>query len=587
MAGVLMLLLIGALAAGALVVSSRQTLRTVERWQARDECLLAAQTAMEKIKYNTYQGFNAYHENTFSWTNIYWLQTFAYCYSTNGGRLGGILGAGAVSPYSNALITATVTNSPVFSTNDTRMIYITNTVTATWGNTTRTIQETVLYTLNRSSVFDHAYFINNFGWFKGVNVAVNGNLRSNYNMELNSTNLVLNGSSYAFGENDILRPFKSWDAAEYMASTNSTFSRPFYYVDLNTNSSASGIYEDGYNPDDVEIYDHVDQLKMPFIGNLNDYIFYAQEKGGTIKTGNTIIVDAVYSTNQVGPSFYTNALTRTGNTGISNAADRGCLVLVGTTKNPIRINGPVVIQGDVIIKGYFTGQGTIYAGRNIHIIDSVIATNPPKWNHPDTVSNFNNTTLSNNLSKDFLGLCAKGSIVIGNYNTSYFTNRGGGVEKYIRPPFTSNYTVSVADADIGYVSGIANGTNYFNGDYTNYFGYKSSDSATNAATATNSVPRRYYESSLSNTNFAKLKPSATVNRIDAILYNNHLTCGRFGGASAMVNGGIICRDEALLPGPGTTLFNWDSRIAQDVDFKPYLPMSLSPAKTISWTELTP
>jgi len=52
----------------------------------------------------------------------------------------------------------------------------------------------------------------------------------------------------------------------------------------------------------------------------------------------------------------------------------------------------------------------------------------------------------------------------------------------------------------------------------------------------------------------------------------------------LINGGIICRDESLLP-TGRLYLNWDPRIALDTAFKPYLPMGLKPAKTILWREL--
>ena len=39
-------------------------------------------------------------------------------------------------------------------------------------------------------------------------------------------------------------------------------------------------------------------------------------------------------------------------------------IAVSVTQFPIVIDGPVVVERDVVISGYVTGQGTIYAGRN-------------------------------------------------------------------------------------------------------------------------------------------------------------------------------------------------------------------------------
>ncbi len=571
LAAVLMLLLIGSLVAGAFMISSRQTQRTVERWQAYDECLWAAQMAMEKVKSNIYTNFDVYNNFTFSWTNIYWLVAHAKDYSTNG-SLTTIVGADSLYP--TAVITATVTNSSVSGTFESQMLYITNRVTATWRGVTRTTEETVRYILSRSEVFDYAYFINNFGWFRGVDMVVNGDIRSNYNIELNSTTLVLNGRSYAHGTNQVLKTPVKWTYTAYSNDIYHAYSRPGFNVDFNTNNSAS-VWSNGYNVNSTFRSNNVDALEMSYIGNLDDYRYYAQEKNGTISNNYGIIVDAVFS--GIGPSGYTNAADRTGFTGFTNGADRGSLVLIGTSNNPIRINGPVVIDGDLIIKGYYTGQGTIYAGRNIHVIGDLIATNPVIWKHPDTASGFTNTTLPVNLTKDFLGLCSKGSIVLGDYNESSFDSS---VATYLKPSFTDRYQVTATDADIGYVSYKENGTNFFNGDYTATFGVKC------GAAETNTAARKYYESSISDAKLSTLSPQATIKRIDATLYNNHLTVGKLGatGTNSLINGGIICRDEALLP-TGRLYLNWDPRIALDTVFRPYLPMGLKPAKTILWREL--
>jgi hypothetical protein len=122
------------------------------------------------------------------------------------------------------------------------------------------------------------------------------------------------------------------------------------------------------------------------------------------------------------------------------------------------------------------------AGRNIHVIGDVIATNPVAWKHPETsLSSFTNTTLANNLTKDFLGLCSKGSIVLGDYNESAFLPS---VDGYITPTFTKEYEVTATDADIGYVSYKKGVTNYFHGNYTNIYGKKV------GALGTNTAPRK-------------------------------------------------------------------------------------------------
>jgi hypothetical protein len=554
--GALMLLLIGVMVAGSFVFVSRHSHPVVVRWAQYDQTLLAAQTALEKIKADLYDDFRAQHQFSRSWNDLDWVVSHAASYSTNG-TLRQIVGPAANRVCTNAQISAVVTCGNVSGASpEERTVFVTNTVVAVFNGITRGIEEVVCYRLNRSSVFDHAYFINNFGWFYDVDCVVNGDIRSNYDVELRSRNLILNGHSYAAGVNDINKPYQTWSWSVYKNNANCAFFRPTQHVDQNTKNDAS-YFEFGY--DDADTHDHVAALDMPYIGNLNDYKYYAEAHNGTVQVGGTTVISNVFS--------------GTGPSGWSGAPDQGCLVLTGTATNPIVIDGPVVVTGDLVIKGYYTGQGTLYAGRNIHIIGDLIAVNPARWRHPDTASQFTNSTLPDNLAANFMGLCAKGSVVIGDYRASGFS---GSIAPYLKPPFTAAYAVTATDSDIGYVSYSSGGTNWFNGDYTATFGVKC------GATSTNSVARRFYESSLSDTAFGSCGPQASIGRIDAFLYNNHLTTGRF-SANALINGGIVCRDEALLPA-GRVYMNWDPRVA-DGQFQPFLPMELGPAETIRWREL--
>ncbi|MBI9021309.1 MAG: hypothetical protein JEZ10_08670, partial [Verrucomicrobia bacterium] len=311
----LMFLLIGSLVVGSFLSVARQTHPSVVHWRQYDECLLVAQNAMEKVKANLYDDFRAHHEFSRSWSDLYWIADNAPGFGTNG-MLGEILGPGVLdgNDYAGAVITATVANSGVVGVSvEERQVFVTNTVTATWAGITRKIEEVVRYTLNRSSVFDHAYFINNFGWFYGVNCVVNGDIRSNFDVELRSRDLVLNGRSYAVGVNDLRNPYQTWNWKTYKNDANSEFFRPTYHVDQNKKNDDS-IFEWGY--EDSGTYNNVSQLDMPYIGNLNDYKYYAQEHNGQIKIGNATVVDNVYS--GAGPS------------GIDGASDQGCIYLCGT-----------------------------------------------------------------------------------------------------------------------------------------------------------------------------------------------------------------------------------------------------------------
>lgn len=555
--GSMMMVLISSMIAGSLVVAARRSHPGVLRWEQHDQSLLAAQTALEKIKSDLYRDFADYHEQSGSWNDLNWLVNNAGSYGVNDQPLSGVLGSGVQYPYGDARVRVEVQAGSVVAGSgpDERHLYVTITVRSAIGGISRQIEEVIRYQLQRSSVFNYAYFVNNFGWFHGVDMVVNGPIRSNRDIDLNATGLIPNGPIDAHGVFTRTRVGSPWSWNTYAGNSYRDSFRPALHVDHNRRNAAS-YFEWGYDSSTAARNSRQAELPMPYIGNISDYVYLAQSKGGTIQQGGGTLVDAVF--NGTGPS------------GNPDASDKGTLVLVGTVANPIVLDGPVVVEGDVIIKGYFTGQGTIYAGRNVHVIGDLVAVDPPRWTHPDTAANFTNNTLPDNLERDFLGLCAKGAVVIGDYTLAQFRNT---LEPYSRPPFTAEYQVSYTDHDIGYVTHTtADGKHMFNGDYTATFGTKSDGSA-----------RKYYESSLPDAQVRALGPTATVGRLDAVIYNNHMTMGRFAN-NAVINGGIICRDEALWVS-GRTYLNWDPRLAMVDRFRPYLPMRLDPASTIRWREM--
>ena len=278
---------------------------------------------------------------------------------------------------------------------------------------------------------------------------------------------------------------------------------------------------------------------MPYLGDLSYYRDLAISEGGTISQNGVQLVTNVYE---------------------------GTMSLVGTAAHPIEVDGPVVVSEDVVLKGVISGQGTIYAGRNVHIIDDLTYDDPPEWPKPD----YNpETTASNNVNSDLVALCAKGNVVMGNY-------RHGGwnyVRYFIRPPFTSPYIVDATDADIGYVSYYQGDDPYFDGNYTSYDGGVKGDGSS----------RRYYESSLSDSAFNALGPSNNINQIDALVYTNHLVGGRVRNMN--FNGSVIGRDEGIVFS-GYVTMNYDYRVKERGNeyININLPLSIMDPEEVSWTE---
>ncbi|MDO8970913.1 MAG: hypothetical protein Q7U74_09510, partial [Saprospiraceae bacterium] len=207
-------------------------------------------------------------------------------------------------------------------------------------------------------------------------------------------------------------------------------------------------------------------------------------------------------------------------------------------------------------KGKITGQGTIYSGRNTHILGNLEYVHPPSWPKPDTDSIGTDAV---NATQDFLGLAAKGNVVIGDYTRNDWQTS---VRDYLKPPFTQAYKVDPTDNGIGYVSYYSGGDPYFNGNYTVNDGGTKSDGSN----------RKYYESSYSNAYVGSVaENSSQIRTIDAVLYTNHTFAGKVGAFT--LNGSIVARDEAIIYSGNITI-NYDVRV-RDKGEEFYLPRALA------------
>ena len=490
-----------------------------------------------------------------------------------------------------------------------------------------TVVETVRFAQQRSKVFNNAYFVNNYGWFQGSGCTANGDVRANGDMYLDSSCKV-NGKVYAarneeLGVNGDITNYGKMDTYSTYKSTTygtSNAARPLY-SDPNTGGTNAGGYEaPSTTPTTAMLKARINaneelSVEMPYIGDLSstasDYRQWASElhaadpNMSTIKQGGSTIASVYYD--GVGPS------------GDASLADKGALVLVGTQSNPIVVNGPVIVESDVIIKGYVTGQGTIYSGRNIHIVGNIQYKNPPSWSNKSTQS-------ANNSSKDMLGLMAKGNIVLGDCTQDSWLSS---IKTYLSTqPYVQQYACDTTDANIGYPS-------TFGGSYATVEKVSTSDSAAAtqieasdnpggkdivgsnyqfgkvrettvtldtghyegsgwsrrwvADTETrreNAYDRKYYETVCANSEISSR--AETITRVDAVLYNNHGIFGKTGKCS--FNGALVCRNEGLQYSSNLYL-NWDIRLFSgssetvDNDKVGLAKASDNPPMTISWAEV--
>ncbi len=422
----------------------------------------------------------------------------------------------------------------------------------------RSIEAVVRFGHRPAEIFDHAYFINNFGWLWGSGITVNGSVRSNGNFS--TSNPVVNGDIYAaenpeLGATGAITGSSRVKTLDWYNSHMQPAVRPSNPSAPPEDTNGNGILDPGEDVngngrlDDFSFEDGyggtsdrspgLQALDMPQIGDLTMYSDLAREQGGTLKIGGETIIDAVLG---------------------DDPGEGKNLVLIGTPSNPIVIDGPVVVLNDLVIKGTITGQGSIYTGRNVHIVGDIEYANPPNWPKPMTDTN---ATRAANAAADMVGFAAKGSIILGNYTQGGWQSV---TRRYQQPPFTQAYKVDPTDAGIGYVTHLnGDGESMFDGDYrANDGGTKASADpgvlGTNPGQAytqdaTTGTSRKFFESSFSDT-FINAVSDSQVQHIDGILYTNHLLSGKVG--AAVFNGTLVSRDEALIFS-GSIDINYDIR----------------------------
>ena len=528
----------------------------IRRWRTGDQLMLTAQSAMEDAKVNIYSNFINYSSTTLN--NMLAFNWFTTWNSSSLGQTY-VYQAPQGAAYSNATITITiiaVTNSG-FLTRD--VVLQCRATSASWSGLVRGVQETVRYQMVRSPIFNHAYFINNFGWLYGSGITVEGDVRANGNVAFQSGPKI-NGDAYA-SSNAVLGAAGTitgtWNhdsLSSYQSNSSLTNARPATPV-----TAGGPAWDYGYDAICTGLqYQAV--LTMPYLGDLDDYKTLATNFNGSIKQGTNVLVNKVYT--GVGPS------------GVAGAADQGCLMLSGTATNPIVVSGPVVVTGDVIIKGTIKGQGMIYAGRNVHIVSNLTYSTPPVWPKPD--NNPSQTAIDTG-NADMVGLAAKGNIILGNYTQSSWLSA---VSSYMKPTFTQPYTTDPSDATNGYGNA---GNNYtFAGDYTAY------DGGYELTPKGGTTQRHYYESSVATNTVNLFAGTNALTRVDSILYCNHLLGGQVGAIT--FNGCLISRDEAIIYS-STIKMNWDVRLSGSggssaaTNVLVCLPMVNAQPNTVFWQEI--
>ena len=543
---------------------------------ARSRCRLAAMSAIEKVKNDVYLAFKRRNGDrsvlgfrVYDWFTAGWAPA-----SLGSGNFRVDFDTSLV-PIRTAFpefseLRVRLRSAPVNDGNNALVTFFATASCAT-GNgmpVSVTIAERVSFGVDRSKVFDYAYFVNNYGWFEGSTITANGGVRANGDMSLSQSPKV-NGDVYAAVNEELGVPGDITNGQGTMDNKNTYRSTQYGTTDRARplqKSSDDGGYD---APDTVTSADLTKRLHanlsegidMPWISGLNDYIAYGKELKSTLSQGGTYYIN---NANSGDPNY--GYYQGPGPSGDPTLPDNHALVLEGTQSNPIRINGPVVVSNDVVIKGYVTGQGTIYSSRNIHIVGNIQYVNPPNWANKTAAAGNGNST------KDLLCLAAKGNIVMGDCTASGWLDNT--LKKVLtQQPYVQPYACAQADdgswidGDIGYPKA---GNTVFAGNYTSADGgNKVAQQAVYQQKYVNgrwqnvldhynysaATGRRYYDSVVP-PNVISSRAS-TITQIDAVLYNNHGIFGKLGQCT--INGSLVCRNEGMIFS-GRLYLNWDYRL---------------------------
>ena len=332
---------------------------------------------------------------------------------------------------------------------------------------------TVTYELQRSGVFDYTYFVNNYGWMDGFQPSwlyVQGDMRANGDFNITNGSPTVNGSIIAT-QNQGLVPaavgavngaaVKESDATyqagassqpswrqDYNAAVDGSVGSANYMANLglifesvgsivnnqfsgailadSTGARAWDLESEGGTPTFTQLSSTpTSQLIMPDLNDISSYETLSQTWTDPLQTYNDGTTNPLYGTGAYLETW--NTATNSYKTITTDGVVTGSAAIIGTAAHPIKIHGPVTFTQDAVITGNVSGQGTIYTGRNINIVGSVLYTNPPNF-----TTGSGTAAVAANQKADMLGMAANGSVIMG--DTSQFSNPYP--LAYMTPPFT-------------------------------------------------------------------------------------------------------------------------------------------------------
>jgi len=465
----------------------------------------------------------------------------------------------------------------------------------------RTLQATIRLELLPSQVFDSGYFINNWGWFYGSNIMSYGNARSNGQFDAANYSPTITGQptytdmQWVAGKADLLGYQDDNEDGKMDGKDGGIFSG----FDIIRTQNVKGEGGKAINQHDFQ-----DTVEMPNLNDLTMYEKQAVSSGGSIKIGGVVQSNAVYG---------------------DEPGEKGNIYLNGTAANPIEINGTVVIRGNVIITGVVKGQGAIYSSGNVYVPNNITYADPPATSRPlDNTEAETEKWISNNQTKDFLGLFAKESIVAGDITNPTWRN-------YVGKWLAHGMNQSKEDSGEDLVPNTKNGKDGKFGtaddDVLEGDGKFTIQKYTAKDAALGLIPPgkvigdpipgtgedidgdgKYdptitlfdldLPAALDTSNWGGNMPalgiakysdiaSMKMSQMDGVFYTNHAfawTALPGGGTDINLNGALVCRNESIIYEAKHLNFNHDARllgsasgIAGDM-----LPKTIAPVRVLSW-----
>jgi hypothetical protein len=306
------------------------------------------------------------------------------------------------------------------------------------GSETRTVRETFRMGTLPAGVFDYGYFMNHFGWFAGFpsgKAVINGNVRTNGHFDVLSGYVTINGNPRYDQFSGAATDHGGVYSGGYVKpSSGQGYKGMAQYAE--NRHSYGGADSGPTDPAVIPMPNLNDAGDADGDGNVQELNpYYLRLANGELGSdAGRVGIDA----NGDG-TLQTKEVIFSGTYG-DDRRETGNVILSGTKKKPILVEGPVVVTGNLVIKGKVSGQGAFYVGRNTYVADDITYLNspskPPVYDYGrETAAEYKNRVndwIEANHDKDLVSFQTRESIVVGDFTKSSWTRNITGSGGWLR-----------------------------------------------------------------------------------------------------------------------------------------------------------